>query len=46
MPMSLMKFSTMASATLALAVLGLQLPANAQSIARREPTAAALRRPT
>ena len=45
MPMSLMKFSTMASATLALAVLGLQLSANAQSLPRREtPTAAALAR--
>src|SRR6266404_2961110 len=40
--MSLMKLSTMASATMALAVLGLQLPANAQFLPRREtPTAAA-----
>src|SRR3981189_1370371 len=41
MPMSLRNVSTMASATMALALLGLQLPANAQSLARREPTAAA-----
>lgn len=42
MPMSLIKVSTMASATMALAVLGLLLPANAQSLPRREtPTAAA-----
>jgi len=41
MPMSLAKVSTMASATLALAVLGLQLPANAQSHPRREPPTAA-----
>src|SRR6266481_4994934 len=41
MPMSLIKVSTMASATMALAVLGLLLPANAQSLPRREtPTAA------
>ena len=41
--MSLMKVSTLASATIALAVLGLQLPANAQSLPRREtPTAAAI----
>src|SRR5258705_11248390 len=39
--MSLMKLSKMASATMALALLCLQLPANAQSLARREPTAAA-----
>ena len=39
--MSLMKFSTMASATMALAMLGLQFPADAQSPPRREPTAAA-----
>jgi len=38
MPMSLMKVSTLASATMALALL---LPANAQSPSRREPTAAA-----
>jgi len=38
MPMSLMKVSTLASATMALAFL---LPANAQSPSRREPTAAA-----
>src|SRR4030081_504386 len=41
MPMSLRNVSTMASATMALALLGLQLPANAQSLARREPTVAA-----
>src|SRR5258708_19595728 len=41
MPMSLRNVSTMASATMALALLGLQLPANAQSPPRREPTAAA-----
>src|SRR5258706_13804267 len=41
MPMSLTKVSTLASATMALALLGLQLPANAQSPPRREPTAAA-----
>ena len=41
--MSLMKVSTMASATMALALLGLQLPADAQSLPRREtPTAAAI----
>ena len=40
--MSLMKFSTMASATIALAMLGLQLPAEAQSLPKREtPTPAA-----
>jgi TRAP-type uncharacterized transport system substrate-binding protein len=40
--MSLTKFSTVALATLTLAVLGLQLSANAQSLPRREtPTAAA-----
>jgi SIS domain len=39
--MSLMKFSTMASATMALAVLGLQLPADAQSRPTRETPAAA-----
>ena len=39
--MSLMKLSKMASATMALALLCLQLPANAQSLPRREPTAAA-----
>jgi hypothetical protein len=42
--MSLTKVSTVASAVLALAVLGLQLPTNAQSHPRREsPTAAALK---
>src|SRR5229473_827191 len=41
MSMSLMKFSTVALATMTLAVLGLQLPANAQSLPTREtPTAA------
>jgi TRAP-type uncharacterized transport system substrate-binding protein len=41
--MSLMNFSTMASATVALAVLGLQLPADAQSLpTRKTPTAAAM----
>ena len=38
--MSLKKLSKMASATMALALLCLQLPANAQSLPRREPTAA------
>ena len=42
--MSLMKFSTMASATMALAMLGLQLPADAQSLPKRETPAAALAR--
>ena len=42
--MSLMKFSTMASATMALAVLGLLLPANAQSLPRRETPPAAARK--
>src|SRR5437764_14799793 len=41
MTMSLMKFSTMASATMALAMLGLQFPADAQFPPRREPAAAA-----
>src|SRR6202051_2687062 len=42
MPMSLMKFSTMVSATMALAVFGLQSSADAQSLRTREtPTAAA-----
>ena len=44
MTMSLMKFSTMASATMALAMLGLQLPADAQSLPKRETPAAALAR--
>jgi TRAP-type uncharacterized transport system substrate-binding protein len=42
MIMSLMKFSTMASATMALAMLGLVLPADAQSLPKRETPAAAL----
>ena len=43
--MSPLKYSTMASATMALAVLGLQLPADAQSHPTREtPAAAAARR--
>jgi hypothetical protein len=47
MSMSLMRFSTVALATMALAVLGLQLPANAQSLPTREtPTAAAVARRT
>src|SRR5260221_11244913 len=41
MPISLRNVSTMTSATMPLALLGLQLPANAQSPPRREPTAAA-----
>jgi NMT1-like family len=44
MIMSLMKFSTMASATMTLAMLGLQLPADAQSLPKRETPAAALAR--
>src|SRR5260370_41021569 len=45
MPMSPLKYSTMASATMALAVLGLQLPADAQYHPTREmPAAAAARR--
>jgi hypothetical protein len=39
--MLLMKFSTVALATMTLAVLGLQLPANAQSLPTREAAAAA-----
>ena len=39
--MSLMKFSTMASATMVLAVLGLQLPADAQSLPTRVTATAA-----
>jgi TRAP-type uncharacterized transport system substrate-binding protein len=47
MPVSLMKFSTVALATMILAVLGLQLPADAQSRPGREtPTDAALARKT
>src|SRR6202166_193170 len=46
-PVSLMKFSTVALATMIFAVLGLQLPADAQSRPRREtPTDAALARKT
>ena len=44
MSMSLMKFSTVALATMTLAVLGLQLPANAQSLPTRETPTAAVRR--
>src|SRR5437879_155844 len=40
--MSLMKFSTVALATMTLAVLGLQLPANAQSLPTRQTPAAAV----
>src|ERR1700687_3248543 len=45
MSMSFMKFSTGALATMTLAVLGLQLPADAQSLPKREtPAAAAAKR--
>ena len=46
MPVSLMKFSTVALATMILAVLGLQLPADAQSRPRRETPTDALARKT
>src|SRR3954468_11875464 len=41
MPVRLMKISTITSVTMALAVLGLHLPADAQSVRTREPPAAA-----
>src|SRR6202048_3562566 len=46
MSMSLMKFSTVALATMTLAVLALQLPADAQSLPKRETPAAAVAKKT